>query len=325
LITNGKTAAAARCLSGHLFGEFFLFGLAFAVLRLIENAFSGALCMRTCFLVGITFFLFMVVGNCTTVIVFETKYGIIIGADQQTLQTTSQGPIDKRGTASKLALVQDRMAVASIGLESVVDSEFLYDFQTWITGIGKGLPPGSSPEALALLIKMKSAALFANFDPEIKKIRNIQAKFTTCQSFLQYVVIGYKEGTPEVLIVTYNIDWIHEHLIGPDVYTEAPNNTSAMLIYGRTMAIEDLANSKSYVHRRATTLFPAITKKVLSQREISLEEATSFVRTLLRVENEIEPDSVGGKTTIATIPVTGTTRLSEYDGEVHRQPAKPLK
>jgi hypothetical protein len=81
---------------------------------------------------------------------------------------------------------------------------------------------------------------------------------------------------------------------------------------GIAQTIANFANRNSYAYKRALTISPQAFREFVAHRPITFDEAASLARALVRIEEETNPNSVGGEVRVVTIlPTSGARYLVE--------------
>jgi hypothetical protein len=228
-----------------------------------------------------------------------------------------------------LALLKGRFVVASVGLEDAsAGAVNAYNFSRWIATIEQSLPSDPSADGLESIIEKESASTFKGFDIVLQNGTLPRTNpLEDSKPLIDYVIAGYNNHAPAVYVVHFFIDWERQILIGPKRVVLHPSWRArpdfGLFSLGFNWAINNLANPKSYAHKRAMAVSPVETSALLAHRDLTIDQATRLVRTLIAIEKEVEPNTVGGITTVVEIPLSGDGRLVEYREEI--LPHKPTK
>jgi hypothetical protein len=262
------------------------------------------------------FLLFLPICQATTVVVFVTRQGIVVGADQKIIVP---GNAEKHlPDITKLFLIQDRFVVSSAGLNHFGVGTFMaYDFPTWIGKIEETLPPDLAVDDFASVIEKESAITFTGFDIIIGKLIKQENPFQDCQALMTYIAVGYKNSVPMVFTVDFYIDWKSNHLVGPRKILLHPAEgfkiDFGLYVFGHDRAITEWENPKSYANKELMAKCPRETEVLRNHhRDITVEQAAILIRTMVDVEKQVEPNEVGGGTTIAILPLAGNGKLINY-------------
>jgi hypothetical protein len=90
------------------------------------------------------------------VAIIITPEGIVVGADGRTTITTGTQRTPGTDRAGKLAVIQKRLVIASVGLERAGDGT-VYDFSSWLSRIEQALPVNVAVDEFASVIERESA------------------------------------------------------------------------------------------------------------------------------------------------------------------------
>jgi hypothetical protein len=133
-----------------------------------------------------------------------TPQGIIAGADGKGMKINYQSPTMQSaagGVVRKILLMQNRMVLASSGLENAgTGTTAIYDFVAWSKSIDHSLPANTSVTRLSEIIERNVAETFDGFDILLKT-----GRFTREQAprpgdtLVNYLVAGYESGAPLIL------------------------------------------------------------------------------------------------------------------------------
>ncbi len=244
--------------------------------------------------------------RATTVVVAVTPTGIVIGADGKGYPT---------GTICKIHLLKQRLIVADIYLESVErkdDGAKLYDFQTWVKKIDSSAENKVSVSALTDLIKDQMTATFAFAIDQIKNgsLTKEKAASSGIDTYLiQYVIAGYEKGVPTVYSVTLMPDWGSKTAKGPfvdplkELKGQKPN--SHILWRGQGLGIQPVFVTETEEHKDFAARVPVECRALQSDEDLTLNQASNVVRSLLGIEAKANPVFVGFPITVVTVPKAG--------------------
>jgi hypothetical protein len=245
----------------------------------------------------------------TTVVAVITRDAIIVGSDAKITTTRGNGVlVDTESSEHKIELVaHDRIIVASSGLQEGPG----YNFSAWIRSVGQSLPENISVTDFVAFLEAKSAAKFHDFDKRFLETGKLTAApGDVCKEFLRYLVLGYENGTPQVYIVQFYIDWDRKHLVGPQIIHAHPSSgyraDFGMYAIGETGGINDLRNRHSYAYEESARRIPQTLARFLSNRDLNESQAVELIRTLIHVQEEVTPTIVGDIGKIFRLPVAGS-------------------
>jgi len=259
---------------------------------------------------GLFCLIFAIHVRATTVLVVVGPHGIIAASDSLAVNRTVTA--DSKSTAEKLFIIQNRIVVASIGhydMQGITtNGPVHYNFSTWVQHLQSGLPPNVSVESVADTIEKESAVLFSGFDGALGW-GNVQREnpVNACDDFIQYVIAGYEFGRPKVAVVHFYINWDEKKLIGPIKVIEPLEGDFGVYPFGVTQAIglADVLNGDSYAHKQAILRCPTAFGHLLAHEDISLDETLMFTKTLIKIEEDINPSEVGGAVQLVKISPNG--------------------
>ncbi|MGB2675751.1 MAG: hypothetical protein WAN12_01535 [Candidatus Acidiferrum sp.] len=250
--------------------------------------------------------------TATTVVVFIANNGIVVSSDSKTVSRSADfsavGEVDQ----PKFVVLQNRIVVAAIGVSDARDAVRHYNFLTWMKSLQQSLPVDVSVDEVTNLIERESAATFLSFDFNASLKSGAMKRKTPaepCEVFAQFVIVGYQDRAPRVNKVQFDIDWNNQSLVGPiqtSIYPD-PSETSnyRVIRFGTQQAITDVFNRKSYAYHEAMTLCPKAMTDVINRKYPSLDETVALSRVLVQVEENTNPDDVGGDIRSVKIPPTG--------------------
>ena len=184
--------------------------------------------------------------------------------------------------------------------------------------------PGISIDGLASSVEAQSRETFSTFDDALgpEGMYPQRDPATMCESLIRYVVVGYDDNqkVPKVYVISLDIDWnkkIHE---GPrKVLIYPPNgkvDLGAYFVLGENAGISSIRDPNSYAYKYAVARIPIETNKFNARQNLTLDEATKLARVLIDVEKQIDPNLVGGNTTVIAIPITGVATSTTYPEEI---------
>jgi hypothetical protein len=254
----------------------------------------------------------------TTTVVIATEHGIVVADD-----TLIIGLAEPEYRA-KVFVVKERFAIASNGWQNlsighVSTGQIIdYEFGAWVHNIEGSLPNDVSFDGFV-------NAVNDEFSKMIKKLQIIVSgggpihpdnPTDIFDDHLEYVLAGYQGGLPQVCVLKLYIDWESKRVLGPYRITVEPDGP----IVGHTrfhfteiaQTIANFANRNSYAYKRALTISPHAFREFVAHRPITFDEAASLARALVRIEEETNPNSVGGEVRVVTIlPTSGARYLVE--------------
>jgi|SRR5581483_9135410 len=272
----------------------------------------------------------------TTVVLIFNPEGIVIGADSKSTQLGGNFDVVGSRNVEKITIVQDRIAIADVGLNrAVIRRRVRYDFASFLADIIAELPVNVSVSELAAIVELKSGEAFSDYSNTVIKTHNIvrpNPALEQCRPLVQYVIAGYENGKPTIFVVHVNIDWHRETVDAPIktlVYPlEGETVDFGVLTVGNNEAIKSFANPKSYAYKQALSRAPIAFKKLVAHDHLTLTEAQRLSRVLISIEEQVDPDQVGGNISVVVItkkegkavPLTKARPAPPCHGSEHNLP-----
>jgi hypothetical protein len=250
----------------------------------------------------------------TTVVYIVTPTGIVVGADGKATPT---------GTVLKIFLLRGKYVLANVDIERAESKDggtVLYDFPTW-TGIIDGkIRPETTVAALSLIVENEMPKTFS-FAIEGIKSGAIEKGDTGLEDILvSYMVAGYESGVPAIYNIWFNVDWNQKTVIGPHRVLLQPEQgqrtDSRFGLFGQHVALSQLGDAQSNAHKKAVAKLPLEYQALDAGKELTLKQASNFVRALLAIEAEANPKFVGFPITVVTIPRIGRGWVRKYKTDV---------
>lgn len=272
-------------------------------------------------LYALAMFLCVPACSATTVILVVTRSGMLIGVDGKinTVCTDASAPcIDDRDPIRKAFLVQQRFAVAAIGLQRAdilaADGKplFVYDFQTWLEQIEDRLPLDVTVSELSWIVKDEYKK------PLVGLERAIRDRIVTHEDpnlIPRYIVVGYETGVANAYSIKADLDWVHHVVRTPVVAHLFPARGErvdyGLRILGHQSALNDFCDPATSVNRRISQRFHKLAR-FCSGHDLSLMEARNLILELLNVQAEHDRDGVSPPYRVITIknPKRGTARAT---------------
>lgn len=254
----------------------------------------------------------------TTVIVSVSQDGIVVSSDSKIVFNEIAGS-DKappsEGSTRKFMVVQDRIVVASLGDADIQSETIHYNFLKWMNDLQGGLPKGISVDDLTSTIKTESAKAFAGWEEALDSgAIQRHGPGDICPILVQYLIIGYQDGAPRIQLVQFYNDWNTNKLVGPEQFLiHGGTSRPGMQPFGVKEAITNILNPGSYAYKRAMAQDPQAFGHLLSG-QASLDETIALTRTLIKIEEEVNPNDVGGDVqTVRVLPDGRAYRLAPQD------------
>jgi hypothetical protein len=153
--------------------------------------------------------------------------------------------------------------------------------------------------------------------------------FDVLQTFIMFVIIGYDNGNPAVCEVKFYINWDTRTFIKATAQMIRFENR--YYVFGTAQAITDILNPNSYAHSQAMTCCLTAVGDLLSG-SASLDESIRLGRLLVKIEEKVNPDKVGGEITgVQILPngnaieLTNPTPLTKGAGGKQKKANKTQK
>ena len=262
--------------------------------------------------------------HATTVVLFVQPAGIVIGSDSKGTLAGKFTPVNSEAIRrTKIFVVQKRIVIAVLGLAHVEipKGKVAYDFPTWIDKVSQNLPTNISVSQLASVIESKSQQTFSGFDQAIIKTHTLPRPFLNpFINLLIYIIAGYENGEPSIFAVQFHVDWTHETLIGPiksDFHSaDSPAGKYYVATLGHDNAISDYENQESYAYKQCLTRSPKTFAKMLASEPITVPEAQRIAQVLIDIEEQVEPNTVGGDIQLGTILPSGVASIKIIEKRV---------
>lgn len=238
--------------------------------------------------------------SATTVVLVTTKNGIAISSDSM----TGLSGLDNRITSSivqpKFVILKKRIVVAALGNAGFSSAEKNFNFLEWMAELQQKLSSDVTIDDVAKIISEESSERISIFDFN-SLIKNgqykIESRTALCTSFVEFLIVGYQNEVPRVILVDFNVDWTAKKLIGPTTSELASPNSHQVAVdpFGQIGAIADWANKESYAHQTAMNICPDALSKFDARKGIpSKSDSIAMSRALIQVEKNTNPNSVGG-------------------------------
>lgn len=270
-------------------------------------------------------------GLATTAVILITPNGIVVGTDSKFTGRSASFVRMNEGEHRKTVIVQNRIAVTNIGVASVTFPSIQYDFLVWMDHLQSELPNDVTVSGVAKTIAVESAKMFLPV-PDLLRSGDIkqQSPEEMCRMFTQFVIAGFEGGKPTLYIVEFDLNWDSMSLIGGKALSLDPLSQRGnihLYSWGMKEAITDLANPNSYAYHKALLTCPqAFSALIFNRRSVTLDDAACITHAAIKVEENTNPNDVGGETHIVRIRATGTATAEIYKPfELHRRNAHGLR
>jgi hypothetical protein len=270
---------------------------------------------------------FSTFSRATTVIVILGEDGISIATDSKIALRVREQNVGER-YAAKCLIVQDRIAIADIGLENYRLANdgvvlFDYEFGAWVRKIESSLPSNVSFDDFVRIVKIELRQTIPSWQLALNS-GQLQHKNSDdiFESPLQFVITGYQGEIPRVSVVKLYVDWDTKLVLGPyEISKHNPRDPIAghmpTYFFGMTEAATNFYYPKSYAYKHAMACCTKTFQNFISGRSVPLNERTAIASMLVQIEQQTNPNAVGGEVRIIEI----TSAHGAHD-VIHR-PSKP--
>ena len=220
--------------------------------------------------------------------------------------------------------------MGSVGLYAVLgDAHNVapYYFPALIGQIKARLPADASVSRVSEIVKEEVEKFSSWFDVYLKR-GLLQQEDSPGDYPLEYLIAGYQAGVPTIYSIYVEVDWQHLHLKGIQrvLMHHERNGQEDLAIYGAGSkgVLQELKQEQGDLYQRVISKAPSESRMLSGKRELSINQASNLVRTLLEVEAEANPEQVGPPFTIVTIPKNGPPLISSIDAHVHPEPVRSI-
>lgn len=259
--------------------------------------------------------------SATTVVVIVANNGMVISSDSMTTNRDAHYSAASAFDQAKFVTIQQRIVVAAIGVSAFKDANHEFNFLTWMSDLQKRIPKDATVDDVASTVEKESIAAFykAGIDTYVKSgALERQHYDNVCEKFTEFVIAGYQGGKPRLYSVKIDVDWNKKSLSAPVSTIENPDSEPAdyrVVSFGTHEAITDYTNEKSYAHQMAITLCPEAIKKIDKRTTLpSFDETVALSRVFIQVEENTNPDDVGGAiNTVTWLPDGHAQEWTEHE------------
>jgi hypothetical protein len=246
----------------------------------------------------------------SSAIAIVTPQGIVLGADGESVDRCF-GPCPSAKESKKIVLVQDRVALGTVGLYAVLgDAHNVppYYFPTLVGRIEDRLPADASVSQVSEIVQEEVEKLFSWFDLYLKR-GILRSEDSPGDYPIEYLIAGYQAGRPTIYSINVEVDWqqvrlkgIHRVLIHPE---RDRRDDFAIYGVGSKRVIRELKEGRGDLYKKVVSKSPMESHMLAGKRGLSVSQASNLVRVLLEVEAEANPEQVGPPFTIVAIPRNG--------------------
>ncbi len=259
----------------------------------------------------------------TTVISLINRSGIVLVSDSKTTvpggNEVSATMLCHGGEVQKIAIIQERWGIAASDSTCFSYSdgkkvEVAFDFIPWIHDLEGNLPKDISFDQFVGRVRDKFAVLVPKIEIFIANGQwgKPQDPGENFERLITFSVTGYDKGIPRLTIIKFYIDWSIKTV--PDAYVIpidlGPIKSSTHFYYaGISESVANFFDGNSYAHKQAMAVDRETFTNFFSHRLPTLNESVAIGRALVKIEEEIRPDVVGGA--IRGVKITPDGRATE--------------
>lgn len=249
----------------------------------------------------------------TTVVVTATEHGMIVASDSKSFTIkVIRSDTSRTGEAltKKFVIVQDRIVVASTGHADIERGSAHYNFLAWMDRLQTNLPENVSVDGVASAVQADSAKVFSTFTAVLQSgLLQRDDPTETCSPFIQYIIAGYQEGMPRIVMVQLYVNWDEKNLVGPtQILLESGEGLKGNIhihYFGIREGLTNILNRQSYAYKQAMIGCPRAFGNLLAHKDVPLDDTLAMASTLIKIEEKINPDDVGGDIQSARILTNG--------------------
>lgn len=271
-------------------------------------------------------FIFCESACATTIVSVIGKNGIVMLSDSKgTRPWAPAGEICRGGDIKKIAVIQDRWAVAgsdwacfheAVRFPDGSGDEVAFDFIPWIHELERGIPKDASFDQFVGTIRDKFSDLVPQIEPFIAhgvwKRGEQQNSGNNFEPLITFSIAGYDSGVPRLTVVKFYIDWDTKTVLGAYLFPIKLRPVESGTNYnyaGISESIADFPDGNSYAHKRAIAIDRKAFTNVFDHGFSTLDESVAVGRVLVQIEEEIRPDLVSGP--IRGVRITPDGRATE--------------
>jgi hypothetical protein len=290
-------------------------------------AYYAAPCLVFVFLV----IFFSIPSNATTVVVITSDSGISMATDSKHVAKDVGLRIVGERDFPKAVIVKNRITIACIyrcdyRFTPKIGEEIKYGFATWVLNIERGLQDTVSFDDFVGVVNDEISKMMPKLQPPLRGgAMEPERSSEIFEMFAQYVIAGYQNGIPRLTVLEFYIDWESKSLLGPyQRVIEPPSQvrgTNHAHSYGISEPHADFTNRQSYAYKQAMAHCPKALQDFIDSRSITLDETAALARTLVGIDEQTNPNEVGGmirciqilpngraQSVVADLPKTNPTR-----------------
>jgi hypothetical protein len=236
----------------------------------------------------------------TTVVIFVTPYGIVVGTDSKgTVASNVCRPDSPDEVRDRKAIyIGKNLLIAHVGLaqrfhilwpSGLVEQ---YRFENLVAAISKKITSKVSVTQLTRIAEAESTGPMIEILSDMMVSGGLPLGMSNVQQFL---IAGYESGMPLIYSVNFEIGRKH---IGVARFTviEQPRKKDAwgdLKTYGSDRALREIGLPNSKAHQYAFSRAPVEMDLLIKGQPLSLEQAQTVVKTAIETEIELDPQVVG--------------------------------
>lgn len=231
----------------------------------------------------------------TVLVQIVTAAGIVMASDS--LLVDDKG--NRLGETDKMIALSDTVAIASCDLQLTKglvvpdikatpprDHAFDYNFPAWARQFS-----GTSDASAATTVVSRAA--WNTFEGWW---RVLDAGYLAERRQLAlFYLVGYSVGNPVVNKITLNVDKVNKKVMRPQIEAN-PISPANPWLFSAACSFHGIAQvlaKSGQPYQRAIALEPTLIPKLLARKPLTIEEATTLAKTMVTVEAETSPSSVG--------------------------------
>jgi hypothetical protein len=188
-----------------------------------------------------------------------------------------------------------------------------YAFPAFAGQVGARLPPGATVSDVSDTVEEEAGKVFSWFDMYLRRSLFGPKDFPD-EYPVEYLIAGYEAQIPTIYAVRVEVDWQRQRLKGVQRTLVHPTTDAKAHrgIYGAgsKRVVDQITHQQGELYRRAASEPSFKGQTPRDANELSLEEASILVRTVLEIEADANPGQVGPPFTVATIPRDGVPHLN---------------
>jgi hypothetical protein len=249
----------------------------------------------------------------TTVVVFMTPSGIVMGADSKSVLSSSAcfpGFVE-RDVEQKLFPIDNRFVVAVLGnawfMHVSITDGIAVDYSTReiISRARKLIKPDTSVVGLVKILSKQAELPITNAVWIMAEEGRFEPDNPTGGPpvFVDFLVAGYEGRTPVIYELIFQVNR-QTHSLSSNFHLAQSSNPRGYALepYGIGKAIMEIVNPRSLPHKRAFAIAPREMQLAMDGSPVTLKEAETVVTTMVKVQSISTPESVGPPIHVALLP-----------------------